>query len=81
MTPKVKLKQRRPANGHRVLNRGETRTNDSTKNDFGNSPQRWKTKLEFYLKRAQELVAAGDSVAAENCFQHAEHLLRLIRDA
>ena len=45
------------------------------------SPAQWQTLLDHYLMRARELVAAGDLIGAENCFQHAEHYFRLMRGA
>src|SRR5262245_62055067 len=34
---------------------------------------------ERYLARAREAQLAGDAVEMENCYQHAEHYLRVIR--
>ena len=43
------------------------------------TPAGWKNKFDSYVTKAQAWAAAGDAVEAENCYQHAEHYLRLIR--
>jgi hypothetical protein len=37
-------------------------------------------KYESYLARAREAQLAGDLIEMENCYQHAEHYLRLTRE-
>jgi hypothetical protein len=37
-------------------------------------------KYESYLARAREAQLAGDVIEMENCYQHAEHYLRLTRE-
>lgn len=44
-------------------------------NGAGNARQHY----ERYLARASEAQLAGDVVEVENCYQHAEHYLRVIR--
>ena len=39
----------------------------------------WQNKFDACVAKAQAWVAAGDTVEAENCYQHAEHYLRMIR--
>jgi hypothetical protein len=34
---------------------------------------------ERFLERAREAKVAGDEVEMENCYQHAEHYLRIMR--
>ena len=36
---------------------------------------------ERYLSRARGAQLAGDAVEVENCYQHAEHYFRVMRDA
>jgi hypothetical protein len=43
----------------------------------GNARQKYET----YLVRAREAQLAGDAVEMENCYQHAEHYWRVMRDA
>ena len=40
--------------------------------------ERWQN-YERYLARAREAKSAGDEVEMENCYQHAEHYLRIMR--
>ena len=61
--------RRRPAN--RSSSAARARRNGPP----GNSRQ----KHESYLARAREAQLAGDIVEMENCYQHAEHYLRLMR--
>ena len=35
---------------------------------------------ERYLARAREAASAGDMIEAENCYQHAEHYFRVMRE-
>ena len=46
-------------------------------NSAGNARQQY----ERYLARAREASLAGDVVEMENCYQHAEHYLRVMRGA
>jgi hypothetical protein len=46
-------------------------------NNAGNARQRYAR----YLARAREAGLAGDMVEMENCYQHAEHYLRVMRGA
>ena len=46
-----------------------------TQNGAGNARQNYET----YLARAREAKLAGDEVEMENCYQHAEHYLRIMR--
>jgi hypothetical protein len=48
-----------------------------------NGPSRGnaRQKYETYLVRAREAQLAGDAVEMENCYQHAEHYWRVMRDA
>jgi hypothetical protein len=43
--------------------------------DGGNARQHY----ERYLARAREAQVAGDVIEMENCYQHAEHYLRVMR--
>jgi Domain of unknown function (DUF4167) len=42
-------------------------------------PQNARQQYERCLARAREAQVAGDVVEMENCYQHAEHYLRLMR--
>ena len=46
-------------------------------NSAGNARQQYAR----YLARAREARLAGDAVEMENCYQHAEHYLRVMRSA
>ena len=46
-------------------------------NSAGNARQQY----ERFLARAREARLAGDVVEMENCYQHAEHYLRVVRGA
>jgi hypothetical protein len=35
---------------------------------------------ERYLTLARDATLAGDSIEAENCYQHAEHYFRVLRE-
>jgi hypothetical protein len=34
-----------------------------------------------YLMLAREAILAGDTIEAENCYQHAEHYFRVMRES
>jgi hypothetical protein len=42
-------------------------------------PHNARQQYEHYLARAREAQVAGDVVEMENCYQHAEHYLRVMR--
>lgn len=46
-----------------------------------NTHARWKSKLDHFQNKAREWAAAGDTIEAENCYQHAEHYLRMLQSA
>ncbi len=39
-----------------------------------------KQRYERYVALAKEALRAGDRVEMENCYQHAEHYFRMMRD-
>jgi hypothetical protein len=43
-------------------------------------PQNAQAKYEYYLARARAEALAGDVIAAENYYQHAEHYLRSMQE-
>ncbi len=45
----------------------------------GGSSGNPRQKYESYLARARETQLAGDTIEMENCYQHAEHYLRVTR--
>ena len=66
----------------RVMNPNPRRRNGPQKargqqNSAGNARQQYAR----YLARAREASLAGDAVEMENCYQHAEHYLRVMRGA
>ena len=66
----------------RVMNPNPRRWNGPQKargpqNNAGNARQQYAR----YLARAREASQAGDAVEMENCYQHAEHYLRVMRGA
>lgn len=38
-------------------------------------------QYERYIGRAREALLAGDEVEMQNCYQHAEHYLRVMRES
>jgi hypothetical protein len=42
------------------------------------SPTNHKTSLDRYIELAREATISGDSISAENYYQHAEHYFRLM---
>jgi hypothetical protein len=48
-----------------------------TQNGAGNARQHY----ERYLARARDAQRAGDVIETENCYQHAEHYFRVMREA
>ena len=66
----------------RVMNPNPRRRNGPQKargpqNRAGNARQQYAR----YIARAREASLAGDAVEMENCYQHAEHYLRVMRGA
>ena len=68
-----RMRPRRPANG-RSGGAPPHRRN-------GGSPGNARQKYETYLARARAAQLAGDAVELENCYQHAEHYWRVMRDS
>lgn len=62
--------RRRPLGGPN--NAAQQRQNSS----LVNAPRNY----ERYLALAREAASTGDTVEAENCYQHAEHYLRVMRE-
>lgn len=67
---KQRPQRRRPLGGQN--NAAQQRQNGSSVN----APRNY----ERYLALAREAVSAGDMVEAENCYQHAEHYFRVMRE-
>jgi hypothetical protein len=49
-----------------------------TQNGAGNNVRQ---RYERYLGRAREAQRSGDVIETENCYQHAEHYFRVMREA
>lgn len=45
-----------------------------------NSPANAQRNYERYLALAREAALSGDTVEMENCYQHAEHYFRVMKD-
>jgi hypothetical protein len=45
-----------------------------------NSPANAQRNYERYLALAREAALSGDTVEMENCYQHAEHYFRVMRE-
>jgi hypothetical protein len=76
-TPKVKPAAAQPhPNAKMLANPAQRRP------QFRNTraPQNAQAKYEHYLARARAEALAGDVIAAENYYQHAEHYLRSMRE-
>lgn len=61
-------------------NRTSTKLNQSDGYDAKPKLYNYQQAYEKYLGYARESLTSGDRVAAENCFQHAEHYLRLVNE-
>ncbi len=61
--------------------RSQANRNGASSRDHrsGRSPGNARLKYESYLVRAREAQLAGNIVEMENCYQHAEHYLRLMK--
>ena len=51
-------------------------TRQERENGAGNAQR----KYERYLALAREATLSGDIIEAENCYQHAEHYFRVLRE-
>jgi Domain of unknown function (DUF4167) len=38
----------------------------------------WQRSLDHHLDRARHFINTGETIEAENCYQHAEHYVRMI---
>lgn len=81
-TGNMKARQRKHTQGSRKgavssLSRSKTRTPDPKRrrSDASASPQK---SFERYVALARDAAASGDTIESENCYQHAEHYLRLM---
>jgi hypothetical protein len=59
--------------------RNNPQTAGSRRNDH-TSANALKSHHSSYLALAREATSRGDTIAAENFYQHAEHFLRLLKD-
>lgn len=58
---------------------GASRTQLAAAPNRANTQANWQRRLDQYLILARDWVAKGDTIEAENCYQHAEHCFRMIR--
>ena len=56
------------------------RANGSNRHRQNGSAGNAHQKYERYVALAREALLNGDTVEAENCYQHAEHYFRVMRD-
>lgn len=63
---------------HRAENRQREQLTQRSKTQTGTRAN-WQAKFDQYLAQARIWAAAGDTVEAENCYQHAEHYFRMLR--
>ena len=65
--------KRAPVGGRRLSGgRGQERRQNGSGNAKGN--------YERYMALAREAALSGDTVEMENCYQHAEHYFRVMRE-
>ncbi len=55
-----------------------TATQEAGRTDF--SPANAKRSYDRYIELAKEAARSGDRVEMENCYQHAEHYFRMMRE-
>jgi hypothetical protein len=68
-------RQQRPQ-GRRLPRRENAGARQRQSGSVGNAHQ----KYERYVALAREATLHGDPVEAENCYQHAEHYFRVMRE-
>lgn len=74
--------RRRPGGGSRgpALSQNRRFQNDQSGSHGRNGAGSAQKNYERYLARARDAAASGDLVEMENCYQHAEHYFRVMRD-
>jgi hypothetical protein len=60
--------------------RPPSRPNANPRQRQGGSSANATRNYERYVALAREATLAGDIIEAENCYQHAEHYFRLLRE-
>lgn len=63
-----------PSPGHSKARR------PGSKRSRSNSSANPKTSFDRYTAMARAAAASGDAIESENCYQHAEHYLRLMKE-
>ena len=69
---------RRPQGGGGVHNQRQRRIGGQ--GNGNTSPANAQRNYERYLALAREAALSGDTVEMENCYQHAEHYFRVMRE-
>jgi hypothetical protein len=69
-------RKRAPAGGRGSSSAGRHQGQDRRQNGSGNA----KGNYERYMALAREAALSGDTVEMENCYQHAEHYFRVMRE-
>jgi hypothetical protein len=76
--------QRTRAGGDRRGNAGQPnqrhRQRTGNHGNHGSSPANAQRNYERYLALAREAALNGDTVEMENCYQHAEHYFRVMKE-
>jgi len=73
--PKAMTSTRRPKSARPFVNRSKQWTSNGVRSDLRGS-QNAQRSYERYLALAQAQVQSGDTIGAENYYQHAEHYFR-----
>ena len=71
--------RRQPSSGHRggvPVNRQNGQRSNAPGRDNGNALRNY----DRYIALAREARLAGDIIEMENCYQHAEHYFRMMRE-
>jgi uncharacterized protein DUF4167 len=70
----------RPQQDRRRSGSNSDRFNTASRRNPGNDLANAKRSFERYTALARAAALAGDSVEMENCYQHAEHYFRVMRE-
>lgn len=72
--------QRMGAGGDRRANGAPQNQRQRQRTGQNSSPANAQRNYERYLALAREAALNGDTVEMENCYQHAEHYFRVMRE-
>jgi hypothetical protein len=77
MPLRTRYSRRRPEDGRNENNSANKTAKQRPNNRSSNSPKNASGKFEKYVSLARDAFQAGDLVAMENFYQHAEHYYRM----